>query len=369
MARLGVRQLVRGADIGIFTITIVLVLFGLAALYSFSLNGVGDRSLLLRQALFAGVGLAVGFFIMRFDYRSLAAVHWILYGLVLIVLLGVLAFGQTVRGTTGWFSFGIFQIQPVEFVKVIMAVVLAKFLADRADRLGEWRTILLSGLLMGIPAGLVMAQPDLGSAIVLLGMWLGIMIVMPVPRRKLAVIFAGLAVAAALSWIFVLQPYQHDRILNFLTPSRDPLGTGYNVRQAVTAIGSGGWFGRGLGLGSQSQLNFLPERQTDFIFATVGEELGFVGAATLLLLFGIFFWRLGRLASQARDSFSLLVTVGLTTMFFLHVLINIGMNLGIFPVTGLPLPFLSYGGSSLLACLIAVGVIESMIIRQRTSPL
>jgi len=214
-----------------------------------------------------------------------------------------------------------------------------------------------------------MAQQDLGSAAVLVGMWIGVMIVLPVPRRKLAMIFVALLGVAAIAWLFFLQPYQHDRILNFLTPTRDPLGTGYNVRQAVTAIGSGGWFGRGLGLGTQSQLNFLPERQTDFIFATVGEELGFVGAASLLTLFGLFFWRLGRLVSQARDSFGLLITVGLTTMFFLHVFINIGMNLGIFPVTGLPLPFLSYGGSSLLASLLAVGLLEGIIVRQHTSPL
>lgn len=369
MARLGVRQLVRGADLGIFTITIVLVLFGLAALFSFSLNSAGDESLLLRQSVFAVVGLIVGYLMMRFDYRSLAAVHWILYGVALLLLLAVLVFGQTVRGTTGWFDFGVLQIQPVEIVKVLMAIVMAKFLIDRSDRITEWRTIALSGLLMIVPVALVMMQPDLGSAVVLIGMWIGIMVVVPVPRRKLATIFIALVAGAGIAWMFFLQPYQHDRILNFLTPGRDPLGTGYNVRQAVTAIGSGGWFGRGLGLGPQSQLNFLPERQTDFIFATVGEELGFIGAATLLTLFGLFFWRLGRLVTQARDSFGLLITVGLTTMFFLHVFINIGMNLGIFPVTGLPLPFLSYGGSSLLACLLAVGLIESIVVRQHTSPL
>lgn len=369
MARLGTRQLIRGADIGLLTITILLVLFGLAALYSFSLTGAGDRSLLYRQAFIAALGLVGVFVFMRLDYRGFVAMHWVLYAVSLALLGAVLVFGQTVRGTTGWFSFGFFQVQPVELVKVLMALVLAKFLADRADRIGEWRTIILSGVLMAGPVGLVMLQPDLGSAIVLIGMWFGVMVVLPIPRRKIGLLMAGMAMAAIIAWSFFLQPYQHDRILDFLSPSRDPLGTGYNVRQAVTAIGSGGWFGRGLGLGPQSQLNFLPERQTDFIFATVGEELGFVGAASLLILFGLFFWRIGRLASHGRDMIGLIIAVALTSMFFLHVLINIGMNLGIFPVTGLPLPFLSYGGSSLAACLLAVGLLESIIIRQRTTPL
>lgn len=369
MPRLGARQLIRGADLGLLTVTVLLVLFGLAALYSFSLTGAGDRSLLYRQAIIAGLGIAGALFVMRLDYRGLVAVHWILYTISIALLLAVLVFGQTVRGTTGWFSFGFFQFQPVELVKVLMALVIAKFLSDRAARIGEWRTIFLSGLLMGVPVGLVMLQPDLGSAIVLIGMWLGVMVALPVPRRKIALIFAAMLVLTIMAWSFFLQPYQQDRILDFLSPSRDPLGTGYNVRQAVTAIGSGGWFGRGLGLGPQSQLNFLPERQTDFIFATIGEELGFVGAATLITLFGLFFWRVGRLAGRARDTIGLIIAVSLTTMLFLHVLINIGMNLGIFPVTGLPLPFLSYGGSSLAACLLAVGLLESIIIRQRTTPL
>lgn len=369
MARLGVRQIVRGADVGILTITVLLVLFGLAALYSFSLTGAGDRSLLYRQAIIAALGFVAAFGLMRFDYRGLVAVHWLLYGLAIFLLVAVVLFGQTVRGTTGWFSFGFFQVQPVEFVKVLMAIVLAKFLSDRGHRIGEWATIAQSGLLMAGPIGLVLAQPDLGSAVVLVGMWFGVMVVMPVPRRKIALIVAAMMALAIISWLFFLRPYQQDRILDFLTPARDPLGTGYNVRQAVTAIGSGGWFGRGLGLGPQSQLNFLPERQTDFIFATVGEELGFVGAATLVALFGLLLWRIGRLASYARDTFGLVIAVALATMFFLHVMINIGMNLGIFPVTGLPLPFLSYGGSSLAACLIAIGLLESIIIRQRTLPL
>ncbi len=369
MARLGARQIVRGADVGLLTITVLLVLFGLAALFSFSLTGAGDRSLLYRQAVIALLGFGLAWFIMRSDYRGLAAVHWILYGVVIVLLVAVLLFGQEVRGTTGWFSFGFFQVQPVEFVKVLMAIVLAKFLSDRGSRVGKWTTILSSGLLMALPVGLVLAQPDLGSAAVLIGMWFGVMVVLPVARRKIALIVGVMMGLAIVSWLFFLRPYQQDRILDFLTPARDPLGSGYNVRQAVTAIGSGGWFGRGLGLGPQSQLNFLPERQTDFIFATVGEELGFVGAATLIFLFGLLFWRIGRLASRARDTFGLVIAVALATMFFLHVLINIGMNLGIFPVTGLPLPFLSYGGSSLAACLIAIGLLESIIIRQRTTPL
>ncbi|MBI5467171.1 MAG: rod shape-determining protein RodA, partial [Candidatus Kerfeldbacteria bacterium] len=309
------------------------------------------------------------FVFVRLEYRWLAGVHWLLYGLGILSLGLVLLFGHTVNGTRGWFEILGFQLQPVEFVKIIMAVVLAKFFSDRSEHLDEWGTIGLSGLLVGVPVGLIMAQPDLGSAVILVGMWVGVLLAMPVPRRMLLTLAAAGAVVAVISWIGVLQPYQKNRLLNFVSPGRDRLGSGYNVQQAMTAVGSGQWVGRGLGLGPQSQLNFLPERHTDFIFASIAEELGLVGAVTILILFGLLFWRIYRLAQASRDNFSILFATVVAMMFFIQVAINIGMNIGLFPVTGIPLPLISYGGSSLLACLMTVGLLESLAIRQRTLPL
>lgn len=370
MAVVGVRKILRGADLGLLTVTVVLLVIGLAALYSFTLNSLDPSpAILIRQGVFAVVGFGLAIGLMRFDYRGLAGMHWILYAVGIVALVAVRLFGQDVRGTVGWFEFGGFQLQPVEFVKLIMAVVLARFFSDHAHDRRPWRTIGLSALCVGLPVALVMWQPDLGSAVILLAMWIGLLFVLPLPRRSLLIVFGAIVLTGVAAWFFVLQPYQKDRLLNFVNPGRDPLGAGYNVRQAVTAVGSGRWFGRGLGLGPQSQLNFVPERHTDFIFATISEELGLFGASLILVLFGLFCWRLFRLAGAVRDDFSLLLCVALATMFFVQVAINIGMNIGWFPVTGIPLPFVSYGGSSLLASLMAVGLLESVVIRQRTAPL
>lgn len=362
--------MVRGVDLGFATITIVLACFGLAALYGFSLNQTGeDTTLLIRQVIAFIISLAVAVVLIRADYRWLAGVHWVLYGLGMVALVAVLFFGRTINGTTGWFSFGGLQLQPVELVKVIMAIWLAKYLSDHVHELHRWSILARSGLGILGPVLLIMWQPDLGSALILIGSWIALMVVLPVPRRFLAVLLLGAIVIGLIGWFGFLQPYQKDRIQNFLNPTQDRLGTGYNVQQAITAIGSGQFFGRGLALGTQSQLNYLPARQTDFIFAAVGEELGFLGASVILILFGLFFWRLARLLRSCRDNFSLILGTALALMFFWQVLINIGMNMGLFPVAGIPLPFISYGGSSLLASFIAVGLLESMAVRQRTAPL
>ncbi|MBI3572770.1 MAG: rod shape-determining protein RodA [Candidatus Kerfeldbacteria bacterium] len=370
MATLSGRQIIKGFDLAFMTMTAVLLLIGLAALYSFALHvAKPDYSFLLKQTAFAAAGFAAVGLLMRFDYRRLAGIHWLLYGIAVASLVVVLMFGRTVHGTTGWFVLGGLQLQPVEFVKIIMTIVLAKFFSDHGHELHRFSIVAASGLLTAVPVGLVMLQPDLGSAVVIVGIWIGLLIILPIPKKFLGAIVAGLIVTAVIGWFGFLHPYQKDRLLNFFNPGRDPLGSGYNVRQAVTAIGSGLLSGRGLGLGPQSQLNFVPERQTDFIFATIGEELGFIGATIVIVAFGIFFWRLRQLLAKTRDSFSFLLGVSLGMMLFIQVAINIGMNLGLFPVTGIPLPFLSYGGSSLIASFLAVGLLESMVIRQRFTPL
>ncbi len=370
MATIRFRQLGRGLDLGLLTVTIILTLFGLGALFSISLNaGQPNYTIFIHQAVYAALGLVAIIFFVRLDYRYLGGIHWVLYGVGLVSLIAVRLFGRTVHGTTGWFEIAGFQLQPVEFVKIIVCIVLAKYMADHVDALRTWRVVLISGGVVAAPIALVMLQPDLGSAMLLFGIWFGLLIALPVPRRRVALLALGTILVIVASWFLVLRPYQKDRIRNFINPGRARLGSGYNVQQAITAIGSGQLFGRGLGLGPQSQLSFLPERQTDFIFASISEELGFVGASAILLLFGLLLWRCYVFSRRSRDQFSAILSLAIAQLFFIQAAINIGMNLGVFPVTGVPLPFVSYGGSSLLSSFIAVGIAQSIAVRQRIRPL
>ncbi len=370
MATIRFRQLGRGLDLGLLTVTILLMLIGLGALFSTTLNITQPTfSVFYRQLIYGLIGLGFILVFTRLDYRSLGGIHWVLYALALLSLIAVRVLGKTVNGTTGWFEIGGFQLQPVEFVKIIVCFVLAKYFSDHADHMDSWRLLLLSGGIVAVPVVLVMLQPDFGSAMLMVGIWFGLLIALPVPRRRLGILLLAAAVMGIASWFLILRPYQKDRILTFVSPGRDRLRSGYNVTQAITAVGSGQWFGRGIGLGPQSQLSFLPERQTDFIFASLSEELGFVGSTAILLLFVILLWRCFVLSQRSRDNFSVVLSLGLALMFFVQVAINIGMNLGVFPVTGIPLPFISYGGSSLLSSCIAIGILESVAVRQRVLPL
>ncbi len=351
-------------DVGVLTITLLLTFIGLAALFSFSMNAdAANRLTFYRQLGFIAAGLILALYLMTLDYRLFGGLHWVLYGVGNALLVGVLLFGQTVRGTTGWFSFGFVQLQPVEVMKVILAIVLAKIMSDQRAVAQSWMFIFRTGVVVAVPVVLVMVQPDFGSAIVMLGMWGMMLLVSPTPRRYLFILLGIAAVVGALSWATVLKPYQKKRIITFVQPASDPQGAGYNVRQALAAIGSGQLFGRGLGLGPQSQLEFLPERQTDFIFASISEELGFLGGGTVIILFGFYFLRLVRLFGRAVDGFTGYLIIGLGGVIFIHVLVNIGMNLGVLPVTGIPLPYVSYGGSSLLGGFLSLGILESISIR------
>lgn len=359
--------LIRRTDWMLLGVTILLVAIGLATLFSITLNVEQPRAeKFFRQLVSFAVGLIALGVGMVIDFRLVRSLSWALYGLGLALLAGVLMLGTTFRGTTGWFSFLGTTFQPVEAVKVIIIIVLARYLAEHRDQGVSWRVILRTGLLVGFPAALVMLQPDLGSAMLLIAAWLILLVVEHLPWRKLAVILVGLSILLGASW-FLLQGYQRDRILTFLDPQRDPLRSGYNVRQSIVAIGSGQLFGRGLGLGTQSQLNFLPTQDTDFIFAVVAEELGFVGTTVLLGLFGVFLWRLSRGITLVRDPFGSVLFAGSFVLFAIEVSINIGGTLGIVPLTGTPLPFLSYGGSALISSLFLVGVCLGVLARSSGS--
>jgi len=350
----------RRADLVLFGATILLVAIGLAALYSVTLNVEQPRiEKFYRQGVSFLIGLTALLVLMSLDFRFLRTYGWLLYAGGVLVLMAVFLVGTTFRGTTGWFSFFGATFQPVELMKVVLVVALARFFADHIDEVMRWRTIVISGLLTALPTGMVLLQPDLGSAFILVAIWVGFLVFLGLPFRKLGVIVLGFIVVAGMSW-FALQPYQRDRILTFIDPARDPLRSGYNVRQSIVAVGSGMLFGRGLGLGTQSQLNFLPTQDTDFIFAVIAEELGFIGVSVLLFLFVTLIFRIVRPLESIRDAFGSLLLAGFGVMFAVEILLNISGNIGLLPITGTPLPFLSYGGSALIMSMLAVGICLSV---------
>jgi rod shape determining protein RodA len=344
-------------DILLLFFTFSLLLVGLAELYSSSITRPEIISLFLRQLSAVIIGLVAMVVVSLVDYRLYRSWAKAIYIFALILLLAVLIFGQTIRGTTGWLRLGTLGFQPVELVKLLWVLILASFLAYVGPPLNTQKT-LAAGLLLIPLLGLVMAQPDFGSAFMLLVIWIGMLAVVPKPKQWW-IVMGGLVLVAAVAGTFFLKDYQKDRLLTFLNPQRDALGSGYNVTQSVIAVGSGGLWGRGLGLGTQSQLKFLPEQHTDFIFATLSEELGLVGSLLVLGLWLGFFSRVWRLLLKLRDDYAILVAVGIFAFFLVQVTLNIGMNLGLAPVVGLTLPFVSFGGSSLVSSLLAVGILQN----------
>lgn len=349
-------------DWGIIISSFFLVLISLAILYSLELNQEAPNfSLLQRQTIAAGIGMACLWFLLFLDFRHIKDFAYILYGLGIIILLAVLPLGITARGTTGWFSIGGFHFQPVEIFKVILIIALAKFYSARSN-INQFKTVLLSLLLILGPAVLIYLQPDLGSLMVLAVIWFGYLLVMKLKLSYILIFCSIVLLMFALSWQFFLAPYQKSRILTFIQPESDAAGAGYNVKQSKIAIGSGRLWGRGLGLGTQSSLNFLPEQETDFIFAVICESLGFLGGGLLISLYSFLLWRIIRLTAFVKDEFGAFLAFGVFFWFAFQGFANIAMNLGLAPVIGVPLPFVSYGGSSLLACLIAIGILESVCI-------
>ncbi len=363
----------RKMDWVLFGSCLLLVVLGLAIIYSVSLGApadgaaagpTGDFSNFWKQMAFAVLGIFIALAAPAFNYRLLAGYSRALYLVSAALLAAVLVFGRTIRGTTGWFGIGGFGIQPVELVKFLLIVFLAKYFSDYARDRHTLKPIIGSGLAFAGIFLLVALQPDFGSAFMLFVVWFAMLLMAGIKRSHLAVIGAvGLALAI-IAWTLLLKPYQKDRITAFLDPAADPLGRGYNVTQSIIAIGSGGVFGKGLGYGSQSQLRFLPERQTDFIFAAAAEETGLAGVLFVCGLFAILFYRAYLLAKGSRDDFTLFLILGIIVSIAAELAVNVGGNLRLLPVTGVTLPFVSYGGSSLLAKFLMIGVLESVAVRR-----
>ncbi len=344
---------------------IALSLLGILTMSTF---GVGD-SLAPRQSLWLLIGFVVYLVLTAIDVRFIRRTVVMMGGYLLsIVLLALLFFVAPVQGAHSWFSVGPASFQPVDFAKLALIALLAKYLSRRHVEIGDFKHILVSGAYAAAIILLVLAQPDLGTAIILGVLWLSMMLVSGISKKHVAFIGVLALVVAAALWFGGLEEYQRTRILAFVNPAGDIQGAGYNAYQARIAVGSGEWFGKGIGYGTQSKLRFLPEYQTDFIFAAYAEEWGFVGVLLLFALYGLIFFRLAQLARNASSNFDAFFTLGVLIIFAAHVVIHSGINLGLLPVTGTTIPFMSSGGSHLLAEFVGLGIVTSLSRHARSAP-
>lgn len=344
----------------------LILLVGLIVLYSASIKAGQSFAAIdaSKQFVYVIFGFILLFLFSFFDYRLLKNYSLVLYVLMIFSLVLVAFFGKSALGATRWINIGFFQFQPSEFAKLVLIIVLAKFFSKNYDQSSGLKYFIISLVYLMIPAVLVMFQPDLGTALVMIVIWISMVLVSKINKLYLG----GGFVFLALSLPFIvprLKPYQRSRLYSLINPAGDPLGTGYNVNQSMISVGSGRIFGQGLSSGSQSQLNFLPSQNTDFIFAVIAEKLGFLGSCLIIGLYGLLFFKMIIAAQKSTDRFGTFLVVGIVSMMIFHVLINIGMNLGIMPVTGIPLPFVSAGGSVMLISMISVGIVQSVIIRQK----
>lgn len=348
----------------LFFSAILLLSFGLSALYGIA-KGFSPPDFLnfRKQIVFSIIGIGSLIAISFVNYNFFFSYARSLYILGGIFLLLVLVFGTTFRGTTGWLEISGFTIQPVEFAKFSLLIILAKMFSARSLEQKNLDFIIKTGIVTFIYFILIIFQPDFGSAMLLFFLWLGYLFFSNIDRKYIFLTLGIIAILGSMSWIFFFQDYQKQRITSFFHPTIDPLGSGYHVRQSMIAIGSGGFFGKGLGSGSQSQLKFIPASQTDFIFAVMSEELGFFGATVIVALYGTLLYRIISIGRKIHDNFASHFAIGVSILFFVQSIINIGMNIGIMPVTGIGLPFLSYGGSFLILSFLLLGIVQSIAIR------
>ena len=354
----GLRTLFASVDIWLIGAVFLLTLLGLATMYTFD----GDNGYFKRQIVWIGVATVALILSIIPDYRFLRTGNttFFLYVGTLTLLVLVLFIGTTVKGAQSRFDFGFFSLQPSDPAKLVLIAVLAKYFSKRHELIGNFQHIFISGMYALLIFGLVFIQPDFGSAIILFSVWFGMVLVAGISFRHLAIVFMTGLFAFGIMWQFVFLDYQKTRIETFLNPLADIQGSGYNAYQSTIAVGSGQIFGKGVGYGTQSKLQFLPEYETDFIFAAFAEEWGLLGVGMLFTLFGVVIWRLIHHAVRGATNFERLFAVGVAILFLSHFIIHIGMNIGLLPVTGTTVPFLSYGGSHLLTEFLGVGMVIAM---------
>jgi rod shape determining protein RodA len=345
-------------DWWLFGATIPILAAGLMTMFSFT----GNNTFASHQFIWVIVAIILFFGVSFIDVRFLRST-WVsvfAFSLSSLLLAGLFVFGTVTNGSRSWFDLGSFSFQPSDFAKLAIMVILAKYFSRRHIEIANIRHILVSGLYAFILFALVMASPDLGSGMIIFFIWLGMVMVSGISKKHLfALIGIGLLVFGLL-WGFGFKEYQKDRIRNFIDPLADIHGAGYNAYQSTVAVGSGQFWGKGLGYGTQSRLKFLPEYQTDFIFAAFAEEWGFVGVLILFSLYGVIIWRIIKNSLNGATNFEILFGAGVAVFFIVHIVINVGMNVHLLPVTGTPLPFMSYGGTHVLTEFLSLGVVVAM---------
>lgn len=349
---------------------LALVTYGLLLIYSGSLPWyegpvASFANPVAKQLIFASIGIAAMLVVSKIDYHYFTHYAWVLYGIGIVSLIAILLIGQTAYGSTRWFDLGPIQVQPSEFAKLATILTLARFFSEHGGDARDLRSLLISLAIVAPVAGLVFVEPDLGTSIVFFAIWLGVVIVAGVSRSHLMVMGAIFIAALPFLWTFAIADYQVERVSVLVDPTKDPLDSGYNVIQSQIALGSGQITGKGFTNGDQTQLEYLKVATKDFIFSLMGEEFGFVGAMVMFALFILLLMRGIRAAQLAGDTAGQLVAVGIVMLILMQTFINIAVNVSLFPVTGIPLPFVSQGGSSLVSLFVSLGILQSIVMRHR----
>lgn len=347
-----------------FFSALLISLAGLVTMSSF----VGDNIFFERQVIWIALAVVVFFVFSMIDFRFLRRTEVVmsLFILSCLTLLSLFIFGSVFSGAQSWFNFGLFAFQPSDPIKLVVILVLAKYFTRRHVEIAHIRHIFVSAAYAFAIFILVFLQPDFGSAIIILSLWFGMVLVSGISKKHLFMVLGTGVIAFLVLWMFIFAPYQKQRIMTFLNPLTDIQGAGYNAYQSTIAVGSGEWFGKGIGFGTQSKLSFLPEYQTDFIFAAFSEEWGFIGVTLLFALFGVLLYRIISNAFHGASNFEVLFGLGVAILFMSHFVIHVGMNIGLLPVTGTTIPFMSYGGSHLVTEFAALGIVSAMSKYRRT---
>lgn len=364
------RRLVQYFDWGLLSVTVFISLIGLILLYSaVSIDEAALQiTIFYKQVLWYGLGLALMVLMILFSYRHLDKWAPLIYGVSILLLVCVHLFGRHVGGSTRWLAFGPFNLQPSEPVKIAVIIILARYFAGHVKKNGMgFQGLILPLILTGIPFVLVATQPDLGTAGTILLIAVSMALFVKIERRTFFCALFIAILAVPIAWQ-ILEPYQKERVMTLLSPDRDPLGSGYHIRQSKIAVGSGLIFGKGYLQGTQKKLSFLPEQHTDFIFSVLAEEWGFAGSVFLLFLFLLLIAFGLSIAHGCRDSFGTILCVGICAMIFWQVFINMGMVMGVMPVVGMPLPLISYGGSSVFTIFIGIGLLMNVSMRRFSKP-
>ncbi len=345
-------------DITLLATTVAISLFGIINMYGIS----GSYDIVQKQATIVALGLFLMISFSIIDYRLLKnySIPVLLFYLLSIALLASTLYFPSIRGVKSWIILGNLTYEPSELAKLILVILMAKYFSQRHILINDFRHIVISGIYFAIPALIIFFQPDLGSAIIFTLIWLGILLASGINKKHLAILAITGILLSGISWYFVLKDYQKARIISFINPYKDPQGIGYNLIQSKIAIGSGYWFGSGLGNGQQTKLGFLPEPKNDFIFSATTEQFGLVGITIVLFFIAVIISRILYIGQRSANNFGKLFSVGLSILIFAHAFIGAAVNIGLMPVTGIPFPFLSYGGSNFVAIAIGIGIMQSV---------